>query len=103
MSSGLDGASYSSGLFPLVQNGKRCVNFQERDIILLKTEAKRNQWPMAKVVDVNLDSMGFIQSVQLLLPRTQDGVGERVLERSLYMIVLIKEAEIRFSDNVKVI
>ena len=58
---------------------------------------------MAKVVDVNLDSMGFIQSVQLLLPRTQDGVGERVLERSLYMIVLIKEAEIRFSDNVKVI
>ena len=68
---------------------QRCGNFLEGDIALLKTEANQNQWPMAKVVGVNPDSMGFIRSVQLLLPRTPDGVGERVLECPIHKTELI--------------
>ena len=30
------------------------------DIVLLKAEASRNQWPMSKVVSVNADDMGFV-------------------------------------------
>ena len=41
----------------------KCRNFQKGDIVLLKTDANRNQWPMAKVIRVNADDMGFIQSV----------------------------------------
>ena len=35
-------------------------NFQNRDIALLKTDTNRNQWPMAKVVVINLDAKGFV-------------------------------------------
>ena len=33
---------------------------QNGDIVMLKTEPNRNQWPMAKVIGVNVDDMGFI-------------------------------------------
>ena len=39
---------------------RECRNFQKIDIVLLKTEANRNQWPMLKVVSVNADDMGFV-------------------------------------------
>ena len=34
------------------------------DIVLLKVDASRNQWPMAQVVQVHKDS-GVVRSVQL--------------------------------------
>ena len=35
-------------------------NVQNGDIDLLKTDANRNQWPMAKVVGMNTDPGGFV-------------------------------------------
>ena len=62
--------------------------------MLLKTDANRNQWPMAKVIGVNADDMGFVRSVLLLLASSCDSAGERVLEQPMHKIVLIKEAEV---------
>ena len=59
---------------------KKCRNFQQGDIVLLKTEASRNQWLMAKVIEVNVDDLGFVRSVRLLLASSCDSAGEKVLE-----------------------
>ena len=69
-------------------------NFQQGDIVLLKTEANRNQWPLAKVIKVNADDLAFVRSVQLLLASYCDSAEERVLERPIHKIVLIKEVEV---------
>ena len=47
-------------------------NFQNGDIVLLKTDANHNQWPMAKVVGTfhNSDTEGFVRSVKLLIGKT---------------------------------
>ena len=68
-------------------------NFQNGDIVLLKTDANHNQWPMAKVVGINSDAGGFVQSVKLLIGKTQND-GERILERPVHKIILLKESEI---------
>ena len=54
----------------------------------------RNQWPMARVIGGNADDLGFVQSVRLLLGSSCDSAGERVLERPMHKIVLIKEVEV---------
>ena len=38
--------------------------------MLFKTEGNRNQWPMTKLVGVNVDDMVFVQSIPLLLARS---------------------------------
>ena len=43
------------GRFSLVTNGTK--NKKKSKIV---TEANRNQWPMAKVVDINTDAKGFV-------------------------------------------
>ena len=68
MNSGLDGERNFCDCFSLVTNG----NFQNRGIVLLKADANRNQWPMAKVVDINSDAEGFVRSVKLLIGKTQN-------------------------------
>ena len=45
--------------------------------MLLKTEAIRNQRPMAKVIGVNADDLGFLR---LLLESSYNSAGERVFE-----------------------
>ena len=40
--------------------------------------------------------MDFVWIVQLLLERSKDVAGERVLERSIHKIVLTTEAKVRF-------
>ena len=72
----------------------KCKNFQKGDIVLLKTEAKCNQWPMPKVVGVNADDTSFVRSVQLLLASSRDSADEQLLERPIHKIVLIKEVEV---------
>ena len=72
----------------------KCRNFQKGDNVLLKIEANRNQWPMAKVIGVNADDMGFVRSVRLLFVSSCDSTGERVLERPIRKIVLIKEVDV---------
>ena len=68
-------------------------NFQNGDIVLLKTDANHNQWPMAKVVGINSDAEGFVRSVKLLTGKTRND-GERILERPIHKIILLKESEI---------
>ena len=68
-------------------------NFQNGDIVLLKTDANRNQWPMAKVVGINSDVERFVRSVKLLIGKTRND-GERILERPIHKIILLKESEI---------
>ena len=50
---------------------------------------------MAKVVDINTDAEGFVRSVKLLIRKTQND-GERIFERPVYKIVLLKESEFWF-------
>ena len=50
----------------------KCRNFQKDDSVLLKTEANGNQWPIAKVIRVNADDLGFILSFRLLLSSSCD-------------------------------
>ena len=47
---------------------------------------------MAQVVDINTDAEGFVRSVKLLIGKTQND-GERIFERPVYKIVLLKESE----------
>ena len=46
------------------------------DIVLLKIDASRNQWPMAKVVQVHKDLEGVVRSVRLLAGKTRSGQDE---------------------------
>ena len=73
-------------------------NFVVGDIVLLKADASCNQWPMAKVVQVHKDSEGVVRSVQLLIGKSPNTHGERILERPVHKIVLIKESEVQFLD-----
>ena len=50
---------------------------------------------MAKVVDINTDAESFVRSVKLLFGKTRND-GERMIERPVYKIVLLKESEIWF-------
>ena len=47
-------------------------NFQNSDIVLLKADANRTQWPMAKVVGIYSDANSFVWSVKLLIGKTQN-------------------------------
>ena len=77
---------------------KKQRNFQNGDIVLLKTEANCNQWPMTKVVGINTDAEGFVQSVKLLVGKTRND-GELMLDHPIHKIVLLKESETRFPDE----
>ena len=68
-------------------------NFQNGDIVLLKTDANHNQWSMAKVVGINSDAEGFVQSVNLLIGKTRND-GKRILECPIHKIIFLKESEI---------
>ena len=61
MNSGLDSARNFYGVFRLVQNGTTNAEVSRR--VMLKTEANRNEWPMAKTIGVHADDMGFVRSV----------------------------------------
>ena len=68
MNSGLYGERNFCGSYSLVTTGTR--NFQNADIILLKTHANRNQYPMAKIGGINTDAEGFVRSVKLIVEKT---------------------------------
>ena len=48
---------------------------------------------MAKVVGTNSDSEGFVRSAKLLIGKNRND-GERILERPIHKIILLKESEI---------
>ena len=47
-------------------NSSKC-NCKVGDIVLLKAEAERNRWPMAKIIATNKGTDGFVRSVRLML------------------------------------
>ena len=64
------------------------------DIVLLKIDASRNQWPMAKVVHVHKDSEDVVRSARLLAGETRSGQDEQILEHPVLKIVSLKESEV---------
>ena len=46
---------------------KQQRNCEVGDVALLKEDAKRNQWPMAKIVAVNNEAKGDVRSVKILV------------------------------------
>ena len=81
------------------QGGKR--NFSVGDIVLvLQDESARNQWPMARVIQVFKDNNGHVRSVKLRIRKTRNSEGDRILERPVSKIVLLLEQEcVQFLDE----
>ena len=81
------------------QSGKR--NFGVGDIVLvLQDESARNQWPIARVIQVFKDNNGYVRSVKLRIGKTRNSEGDRILERPVTKIVLLLEQEcVRFPDK----
>ena len=71
-------------------NIKRC-NFQVNDIVLIKTDASRNQWPMARIVKVLPDDLGIVRCVELTVGRKAN-TDKQTLERPMQKLVLLSEA-----------
>ena len=67
-------------------------NFEINDVVLLKTDANRNLWPMAQVINVFPDDMGVVRNVKLMIGNKKDNES-RVLERPIQKLVLLNEAK----------
>ena len=61
-------------------------NFWIGDIVLLKDDLGRNKWPMARIIDVESDSIGMVRSVKLK-------VNDTMLRRPISKIVLLVEGD----------
>ena len=62
------------------------------DIVILKNEAERNQWPMAKTVAANKDDKGDVRNVKLLIGASNpDNNTVRYLERPVNKLVMLIE------------
>ena len=61
-------------------------NFKVCDIVLLKDEHSRNQWPMAHVVQTEPDKNGMVHSVILKLGNTK---SSKTLRRPISKLVLL--------------
>ena len=73
-------------------------NFRVDDIVLLKqSDVPRNQWSMGRVIDVNNDRKGFVQSVTLKIgERAGNENSKHKLEQPIDKIVLLLESD---NDN----
>ena len=66
-------------------------NFQVGDIVLVKDEdVRRNQWPLARVVEVSPSADGMVRSVKVKMSSKNDKTGS-VLERPIAKLVLESE------------
>ena len=76
-------------------------NSKVGDIVLIREDGKvsRNQWQLARVVEVNESADGYVRSVKLLVADgTLDNKGKRtkpasLLDRPVQKLVLLHEAE----------
>ena len=67
-------------------------NFRINDIVLLKEDVPRNQWPLYKIIKTNPDDQRILRSVTLHLGIDDNNNRERILERPISKLVLILEA-----------
>ena len=70
-------------------NEKR--NFQVGDIVLLKEDSQRNEWPMAIIEEVMSDSNGLVQIVKLRKGNCESNDVERTIHRPISKIILLLE------------
>ena len=66
-------------------------NFRFGNIVLLKVDEHRNNWPMAKIIRACPDKNAVLQNVQLLVGSCNG--TKTVLDRRIQKIVLLVEAE----------
>ena len=67
-------------------------NFQVGDVVLLKEDIGRNEWPMARIVCIEPDSQGIRRSVQLKVIDTSNN-NIKLFRRPISKIVLLVENE----------
>ena len=92
MNFGVDGAR---NLFTLQERQKWATkerNGRINDIVLLKEDAPRNQWPLFKIFKTNPDDQVIVMSMTLLLGIDGNNNRERILERPISKMILILEA-----------
>ncbi len=69
-------------------------NFTKGDIVLVKDEdTRRNQWPMAKIVDVHTSADGMVRSVKVRMGSKDNNCKVSMLERPITKLVLLLESE----------
>ena len=69
--------------------------------MVLQDESTRNQWPMARVIQVFKESNGYLLSVKLRIGKARNSdEGDEIFERPVSKIVLLVEQEcIQFPDK----
>ena len=73
---------------------KQQRNCKVGDVVLLKEDADRNQWPMAKIVAVNSDAKGDVHSIKILVGAANKSDNSiRYLERPVNKLVVRVENE----------
>ena len=65
-------------------------NFAVDDIVLLKDDCRRNQWPMARIVAIDADAKNDVRSVTLRLAHKKGGPSQ-ILRRPITKLVLLVE------------
>ena len=69
-------------------------NFYIGDVVLLKEDANRNEWKLAKVINVYPDEKGHVRSVQLYVGTSDPSkLLSRVLVPPIDKIVLLAESD----------
>ena len=73
---------------------KQQRNCKVGDVVLLKEDADRNQWPMAKIVAVNSDAKGDVHSIKILVGAANKSDNLiRYLEMPVNKLVVLVENE----------
>lgn len=79
---------------------KWCVpsrNIRVDDIVLLKNDdVSRNQWPLARVIEIIKDDDNYVRKVKLALSAPIDNKGKRrgdetILERPIHKVIILVE------------
>ena len=71
---------------------KRIRNFAVVDIVLLRNDCHRNQWPMARIVGIDADAKNDARSVTLQVADKKGGPSQ-ILKRPITKLVLLVEKE----------
>jgi len=64
------------------------------DVVLIRDKnAARNNWPLARVLDMKMGQDGLVRTVKLKLPPLPGSTTPRETERSIHELVLLLPAE----------
>ena len=67
-------------------------NFAVGDIVLLRDNCHRNQWPMARIVGIDADAKNDVRSISLRVA-DKNGGPKKILKRPITRLVLLLENE----------